>query len=83
MVEGSRYQPGQQLQVASPTGLNVRPEPSTGAPPVAGVTQGDYVAVLAGPVDAEGLEWWQVKTATNARGWIAGTINGFDTLRVP
>jgi len=83
VVEGSRYQPGQQLQVASPDGLNVRSEPSTAAEVVGGVIQGDYVAVLAGPVRAASIEWWQVKTASNVRGWVAGTINGFDTLTQP
>jgi hypothetical protein len=83
VVEGSRYQPGQQLQVAAVGGLNVREQPSTAAAVVSGVLPGEYVAVLAGPVEAEGFEWWQIKTATDARGWIAGTINGFDTLIVP
>ncbi len=83
VISGSRYQPGQQLQVASLGGLNIRPLPSTGEAPIGGVEQGEYVAVLAGPVQAEGYEWWQIKTATNIRGWIAGTINGLDTLRVP
>jgi len=83
VVSGSRYQPGQQLQVAALGGLNLRPLPSTVDPAIGGVEPGEFVAVIAGPVQAQGYEWWQIQTAGNMRGWIAGTINGLDTLRVP
>lgn len=83
VVEGSRYTPGEQLRVAALNGLNVREQPSVSGAVIGGVLQGEYVAVLAGPVNADGVEWWQVKTASNVRGWIAGTISGLDTLITP
>lgn len=83
VIEGSRYAPGQQLQVIGENGLNVREEPSTAAQVIGGVQQGDYVAVLAGPVEDGGIVWWRVKTAFNVNGWVAGSINGFDVIVVP
>ena len=80
VVEGSRYLPGQQLRVLSIDGLNIREAPSTTAPVVGGVVQGDYVAILAGPVETANLVWWQVKAASGVQGWVAGAIGGFDTL---
>jgi len=79
VVEGSRYTPGQQLRVLSES-LNLRAQPNTGAEVVGGVFSGEYVAVLAGPASFDGIEWWQVQTASGNVGWLAGVINGFDTL---
>jgi hypothetical protein len=80
VIEGSRYQPGQQLRVLNPQGLNVRLGPSLDEPIIGALNQGDYVAVLAGPTFFEEIEWWRVRTADGLDGWIAGQIGGAPTL---
>ena len=76
IVEGSQFAPGQQVQIAV-NRLNVRDFPSvdTGNR-VTQVSQGEYVAILAGPyTDAEN-SWWQIATANQQIGWIAAIIDG-------
>jgi len=81
VVEGTEYQPGTQLRVYVQE-LNIRTAPGTGSPIARGtpLITGDYVVILAGPVDADGARWWQVQTADGVVGWIAGAINGSPTL---
>lgn len=80
IVEGSQYQPGQQLRVYS-TQLNIRTGPGMAYPFARNFLEtGEYVAILAGPVDANGAIWWQVQTADGIVGWIAGAIGGVATL---
>src|SRR5690606_39260266 len=83
VIEGSRYQPRQQLRVQSTTGqLNLRQSPALDAAALLpnGLPNGSYVAILAGPVTADGVEWWQVQTAAGQQGWMAGQIDGVDVL---
>lgn len=79
VVEGSRYAPGQQLRVYAES-LNLRDGPTTSANAIGGAFAGEYVAILAGPAYADGYEWWRVRLANGAEGWLVGTFNGFDTL---
>ncbi len=81
IVEGTEYQPGTQLRVYVQE-LNVRTAPGTASPFARSLPliTGDYVVILAGPVDADGARWWQVQTADGVVGWIAGAINGSPTL---
>lgn len=78
VIRGSEYFPGQQLRAVQ--NLNVRQGPSTSTQIVGGLFSGDYVAVIAGPHEAEGYRWWRVQTANNILGWIAGTIGGRATI---
>jgi hypothetical protein len=80
VVEGSRYQAGQQLRVVNPPGLNMRAQPSTDTNIVMTLNQGEYVRVLAGPVQDELYTWWRVQTARGVQGWVAGTIQGTDAI---
>lgn len=80
VIEGSRYTPGQQLRVLSELGLRVRVEPSTSANQLGSVETNEFVAILAGPVRRDGIEWWRVQNAAGLVGWIAGEIDGFSTL---
>lgn len=81
VIEGSRFQPGQQLRVLSSTGiLNLRDTPSLSGGSFGTVPNGSFVAILAGPVNADDVEWWQVQTSTGQQGWMAGSIDGFDVL---
>lgn len=80
VIAGNEFQPGQQLRVF-PTELNVRSGPGVNYPFVRNfLTSGEYVVILAGPVDADGSRWWQIQTADGYVGWVASQINGFDTL---
>lgn len=88
VIEGSVYAAGQQLIIQSGTGgLNLRSEPTTTAGVVVYVFNGEYVAVLAGPMEneADGLRytWWRVQTANGSQGWMAGAINGVPTFITP
>jgi hypothetical protein len=80
VIEGSRYYSGQQLRINYGS-LNLRSAPSQYNTPVGVVTYGEWVAILAGPVNAEGVEWWYIQNAAGLTGWIAGKIGGVDTLR--
>jgi hypothetical protein len=83
VIEGTRFSPGQQLRVQSSTGqLNLRVSPSMTAEALlpAGLPNGSFVAILAGPVTVDGVEWWQVQTAAGEQGWMAASIDGVDVL---
>ncbi|MYH66896.1 MAG: SH3 domain-containing protein [Chloroflexi bacterium] len=79
VIRGSLYYPGQQLRVLV-RALNLRESPSRSAEILATLLWGDYVAVFAGPYDTEGDRWWQVQTAQNGFGWVAGSISGSPTI---
>ena len=82
VIEGNiyGYYPGQQLRVYV-DGLNIRSGPGIAYDFVRNpLLTGEYVAILAGPVTADGVVWWQVQTADGVVGWIAGEINGGVTL---
>lgn len=81
VIEDSEFVPNQQLQVIA-LELNVRPAPNTGNIPITVLRAGEFVRIVAGPVDGENNVWWQIQTADGVLGWIAGRINGADTLRV-
>ncbi len=88
VIEGSIYAPGQQLIVQSTSGgLNLRSEPSTSAGVLVYVTNGSYVAVLAGPTETQSdigrIVWWRVQIANGTQGWMAGEIGGTATFAVP
>jgi hypothetical protein len=75
VIEGSQYTAGQQLRVYA-DGLNLRAQPTTSAGVIGVLARGDYVAILAGPVNDSGVQWWQVQTAGGQVGWVAGALNG-------
>lgn len=79
VIRGAAYFPGQQLRVIVGA-LHLRESPSTSAAILDTLLWGDYVAVFAGPYDNEGARWWQVQTAQNRFGWIAGEIAGSPTV---
>jgi uncharacterized protein YgiM (DUF1202 family) len=80
VIAGSLYQPGEQLRVYSDQ-LNVRQGPGYSYDFASDfLVAGEYVRILAGPVEAEDATWWQVQTADGAIGWVAGEINGAATL---
>jgi hypothetical protein len=76
VIEGSIYTPGQQLRYLGNTQLNIRATPDTAALIVAILEPASFVVILAGPTQAQGIEWWQVQTAEGTVGWIAGSIGG-------
>lgn len=78
VVAGSKYQPGQQLRVYADK-LDIHTAPSQSASRIGTITMGEYVAILAGPVEAENIIWWRVQTVTYT-GWLAGQIGVNVTL---
>jgi hypothetical protein len=54
-------------------GLNVRSDHSSRAAVLGVLPNGARVAVLAGPVDADGHTWWQI-AANGQQGWCAGAF---------
>jgi len=81
VIEDSEFEPNTQLQVIA-IELNLRPAPNTGNIPLTILRAGEFVRIIAGPVESENNVWWQVQTADRLIGWVAGRINGADTLRV-
>ncbi len=80
VIEGSRFQPGQQVQVAV-LNLNLRSSPQVSSDNgIGALSQGEYAAILAGPRFESEYEWWQVQTAAGLVGWIAIGINGIDSV---
>jgi uncharacterized protein YgiM (DUF1202 family) len=53
--------------------LNLRAEPGLWAPILDEMPDGFVVTVIDGPVDGEGIAWYQVLTPENAVGWCDGT----------
>ncbi|MEM6281343.1 MAG: SH3 domain-containing protein [Chloroflexota bacterium] len=80
VVEGSQYAAGQQVRIRNGAGLNMRVRPSTGTDVVTTLDNGVFVVVVAGPVNDGQFTWWQVQSANGLRGWVAGTIEGRDTI---
>ena len=69
-----------QVQVIAPAGVNLRAEPSTTAAALRLLNAFEYVLVIGGPVDAEGLVWWQVKAADGQIGWAAEGVGSVQLL---
>ncbi len=70
----------QQVQVIAPAGLNLRARPSTDSPELALLNAFEYVVIIGGPVESEGLLWWQVQAANGMVGWAAESVNGIQLL---
>ena len=52
-------------------GLNMRSDAGTGHARVKTLREGSVVEVIAGPKDADGFTWWQVRDQTGVAGWVA------------
>lgn len=57
------------VQGTGGAGLNVRGEPSTQGQIVGSARDGDELAVLAGPEEADQHTWWRVRTKDGKEGW--------------
>lgn len=62
---------GQKARIVARTGVNIRQAPSTTAPRVGRYGAGVLVAVLEGPVEADGFRWWRVDDQQGVVGWVA------------
>ena len=49
--------------------LNLRTEPSLQGKTLKNLKEGDQVAVLDGPREADGYYWWKLRTADGTEGW--------------
>lgn len=76
VIEGSRYQAGQQVRFVGEAARNLRAQPNLSATIVDVVNPNEFVAILAGPVDAAGFGWWQISNARDVIGWIAADVSG-------
>ena len=63
---------GDQARITVTTGLNIREQPSTGAPVIALLAQGKRVLVLEGPAASDGFIWWKIDDNQGNIGWVAG-----------
>lgn len=68
--------PGGRAVVVYPGGVNLRAAPSLNAEIVDGLDLGEDMDVLEGPVSAEGITWWRVRTDINTEGWVAEGYDG-------
>jgi hypothetical protein len=62
---------GGRAEVVYPEGLNLRAAPSINAEATGKLELGEDMLVLEGPVNADGLVWWRVRTDVNREGWAA------------
>lgn len=71
-VDDPKFSAGETAVVvgSAPQCLNVRSEAGLGHPAIDCIADGTGVTVLAGPVEADGLFWWQID-APNVIGWAA------------
>ncbi|GAB1420911.1 hypothetical protein MASR2M15_10390 [Anaerolineales bacterium] len=70
------FVPGQNVRVLAADGLNLRASPSLYGEVIGSVENGEFVALLAGPYQADNYGWWKILTARQEIGWIAGDQNG-------
>ena len=68
------------VQVIAPVGLNLRVNPSSTSQELALMKRYEYVVIVGGPVEEEGLIWWQVQMATGQVGWAIEGVNGIQLL---
>jgi hypothetical protein len=57
------------VQGTTTLGLNLREQPTTYAKIVGNAKEGSVLTVLAGPKEADGYTWWQLRTADGKEGW--------------
>lgn len=69
----------QQVQVIAPLGVYLRAQPSQSAVQLQVLYSYDYIVVIGGPVQLEGLIWWQVEIGSGRSGWVAES-DGFQQL---
>lgn len=60
--------------------LNVRSGPGTSNAIVTRVASGTVVTLLAGPINANGYNWWQVQLPGGTMGWCVESADGIQTL---
>jgi hypothetical protein len=66
---------------AGARGLNLRAAPTIAGQPLTTLIQGRDVTIMDGPVQADGFTWWYVVTTySNEAGWVAGEVDGVETL---
>jgi uncharacterized protein YraI len=53
------------------TSLNLRAEPGTSQPVLAGLTDGAPLVQIGGPIEADGLTWVKVRDDSGRVGWVA------------
>jgi hypothetical protein len=63
--------------VTTQDGLNLRKDHASSAQLLASLSNGTHVAIIGGPVLADGHIWWNVE-ADGRRGWCAGEFLTFD-----
>lgn len=71
---------GEQARIIIPGGLNIREQPTVGAPVITLLAQGKRILVLAGPTTSEGYIWWKVNDNQGNVGWIASGQQGVDWI---
>lgn len=52
-------------------GLNLRGNATTDAEVMTTLSQGQQVAIIGGPEEADGITWWQVELDNDTQGWVA------------
>ncbi|MBX3071043.1 MAG: SH3 domain-containing protein [Thermomicrobiales bacterium] len=62
---------GQQVQVGADR-INFRSTPSLSGTVIGILEPGMTATILAGPTQANSYEWYQIRTAANVTGWVAG-----------
>ncbi len=79
----AQLQVGDMAQVFTTEGdtLNIRSGPATNFNIVDRVESGEMVTLLEGPVAADGLNWWRVRTPSEVEGWTVEQADNVRTLQ--
>ncbi len=67
-------------QVIAPAGVNLRAEPSRDGAVLQLLNAFEWVLLIGGPVEADGMIWWQVQSAASQIGWAAESAGGVQLL---
>ena len=69
---------GDRAERSGQTGINLRNAPGLNGTRVGKIQPGTVVSVLEGPRSANGYQWYKIRTAGRAEGWVAesGNIGG-------
>ncbi|MBN1284697.1 MAG: SH3 domain-containing protein [Anaerolineae bacterium] len=62
--------------------VNLRSAPGTARPWVAALDEGTVVEITGGPAPADGLAWWEVRTAEGVAGWAAEMLRDAYCIRL-
>ncbi|MEO0560744.1 MAG: SH3 domain-containing protein [Chloroflexota bacterium] len=63
------------ISVPANSAANLRQQPTTGATVLLVLRRNDRVAVIGGPIAADGFVWWNVQSTSGVSGWVVESVS--------